>query len=60
MKVSAESAGAVASTMFFQSLTTPDTVANSHNLMVVLAHLQGVAATFSVQGRSASPSWTIP
>ena len=46
--------------MFFQSLTTPDTVANSHNLMVVLAHLQGVAATFSVQGRSASPSWTIP
>ena len=49
VKVSAESAGAVASTVFFESLTTqPDKVADSHNLMMVLAHLQGVAATFRV------------
>jgi hypothetical protein len=34
--------------MFFQSLRQPDKVADSHNLMVVLAHLQGVAATFRV------------
>ena len=35
--------------MFLRSLTTrqrPDKVVDSHNLMVVLAHLQGVAATF--------------
>ena len=30
------------------SLCQPDKVADSHNLMVVLAHLQGVAATFRV------------
>ena len=46
MKVSAESAGAVASNVFFESLTTRQSRADSHNLMVVLAHLQGVAATF--------------
>jgi len=32
-------------------------MADSHNLMVVLAHLQGVAATFRV-GRGTTPSWT--
>ena len=50
VKVSAESAGAVASTMFFQSLTTRQSgrLPDSHNLMVVLAHMQGVAATFRV------------
>jgi hypothetical protein len=47
VKVSAESAGAVASNVFLESLT-PDKVADSHNLMVVLAHLQGVLATFRV------------
>ena len=56
VKVSAESAGAVASNVFLRSLTIPDKVADSHNLMVVLAHLQGVAATFRV-GRH-HPSWT--
>ena len=30
------------------SLCQPDKVADSHNLMVVLAHLQGAAATFRV------------
>ena len=45
VKVSAESAGAVASNVFLESLTTRHKVADSHNLMVVLAHLQGVAAT---------------
>ena len=30
------------------SLCQPDKVADSHNLVVVLAHLQGVAATFRV------------
>ena len=40
--------------MFFQSLTNRDTVADSHNLMVVLARLQGVAATFRV-GRHQPP-----
>ena len=48
VKVSAESAGAVASNVFLRSLTIPDKVADSHNLMVVLAHLQDVAATFRV------------
>ena len=48
VKVSSESAGAVASNMFLRSLTKTDTVAESHNLMVVLAHLQGAAATFRV------------
>ena len=48
VKVSAESSGAVASNVFFESLTTRQKVADSHNLMVVLAHLQGVAATFSI------------
>ena len=49
VKVSAESAraGAVASNVFLESLTTRQ-AADSHNLMVVLAHLQGVAATFRV------------
>jgi hypothetical protein len=46
VKVSAESAGAVASNVFLESLTNRQSVADSHNLMVVLAHLQGVAATF--------------
>ena len=36
------------------SLCQPDKVADSHNLMVVLAHLQGVAATFRV-GRHHHP-----
>ena len=42
VKVSAESAGAVASTMFFESLTTRQSkVADSHNyLMVVLAQFR--------------------
>ena len=51
MKISVESAGAVASNVFFESLTTRQSgrlTADSHNLMVVLAHLQGVAATFRV------------
>ena len=36
--------------MFFQSLTTRQSgrLPDSHNLMVVLAHMQGVAATFRV------------
>ena len=45
--------------MLFQSLTTRDKVADSHNLMVVLAHLQGVSATFRI-GPSAPPSRTTP
>ena len=36
------------------SLCQPDKVADSHNLMVVLAHLQGAAATFRV-GRHHHP-----
>jgi hypothetical protein len=51
VKISVESAGAVASNVFFESLTTRQSgrlTADSHNLMVVLAHLQGVAATFRV------------
>jgi hypothetical protein len=31
----------------------------SHNLMVVLAHLQGVGCHL-LKGRSAPPSWTTP
>ena len=56
VKVSAESAGAVASNVFLESLTTDNPTKISGrlaqqpdvNLMVVLAHLQGVAATFRV------------
>ena len=56
VKVSAESAGAVASTMFFQSLTTRQSRR--------LAQPDGGAGTPSsgrgchLQGRSAPPSWT--
>ena len=59
VKVSAESAGAVASNVFLESLTTDNPTKISGrlaqqpdvNLMVVLAHLQGVAATFRVLQR---------
>ena len=47
VKVSAESAGAVASNVFLESLTTRQSGRLAH-LMVVLADLQGVAATFRV------------
>ena len=55
VKVSAESAGAVASTMFFQSLTTRQSGR--------LAQPDGGAGTTAgrgchLQGRSAPPSWT--
>ena len=54
VKVSAELAGVVASNVFLESLTTRQSGRLAQNLMVVLAHLQSVAATF----RSAPPSWT--